>query len=33
MINELVYKFKIYLDEDGKSIRTIESYVGELLPL
>ena len=29
MINELVQKFKIYLEEDGKSIKTIESYVGD----
>jgi integrase/recombinase XerD len=27
MINELVQKFKIHLEGDGKSIKTIESYV------
>ena len=31
MINELVQKFKIYLEEDGKSIKTIESYIGTIL--
>jgi integrase/recombinase XerD len=30
MINELVQKFKIYLEEDGKSIKTIESYAGDI---
>jgi integrase/recombinase XerD len=29
MINELVQKFKINLEEDGKSPKTIESYVGD----
>jgi integrase/recombinase XerD len=29
MINELVKRFKIHLEEDGKSIKTVESYVGD----
>lgn len=29
MINELVQRFKIHLEEDGKSIKTVESYVGD----
>jgi integrase/recombinase XerD len=29
MINELVYKLKIYLVEEGKSPKTAESYVGD----
>jgi len=29
MINELVQRFKTHLEEDGKSIKTIESYVGD----
>lgn len=29
MINELVQKFKIHLEEDGKSAKTVESYVGD----
>lgn len=29
MINELVQRFKINLEEDGKSVKTIESYVGD----
>lgn len=29
MINELVQKFKISLEEDEKSAKTIESYVGD----
>lgn len=29
MINELMQRFKIHLDEDGKSPKTIESYVGD----
>lgn len=29
MINELVQRFKIHLEEDGKSIKTIEIYVGD----
>ncbi|NRT73833.1 tyrosine-type recombinase/integrase [Clostridium beijerinckii] len=29
MINELVQRFKIHLEEDGKSPKTIESYVGD----
>ena len=28
MINELVQRFKIHLEEGGKSTKTIESYVG-----
>ena len=26
MISELIQKFKIHLEEDGKSVKTIESY-------
>lgn len=33
MLNKLVEKFKIYLEEDGKSAKTVECYVGILLPL
>lgn len=29
MINELIQRFKIHLEEDGKSPKTIESYVGD----
>jgi integrase/recombinase XerD len=29
MINELVQKFKIHLEKDGKSAKTVESYVGD----
>jgi len=29
MMNELVQRFKIHLEEDGKSPKTIESYVGD----
>ena len=29
MINELVQKFKIHLEEDGKSAKTVESHVGD----
>lgn len=29
MKNALVQNFKIYLEEDGKSAKTIESYVGD----
>ncbi|NRT79268.1 tyrosine-type recombinase/integrase [Clostridium beijerinckii] len=29
MINELVQRFKIHLEEDGKSVKTVESYVGD----
>lgn len=29
MISELVQRFKIHLEEDGKSPKTIESYVGD----
>lgn len=29
MINELMQRFKIHLDEDGKSHKTVESYVGD----
>jgi integrase/recombinase XerD len=29
MKNELVQNFKIHLEEDGKSIKTVESYVGD----
>ena len=29
MINELVQRFKIHLQEDGKSVKTVESYVGD----
>ncbi|MDU4853948.1 MAG: tyrosine-type recombinase/integrase [Clostridioides difficile] len=29
MKNELVQKFERYLEEDGKSVKTIESYVGD----
>lgn len=29
MVNELVQKFKTHLEEDGKSMKTIESYVGD----
>lgn len=29
MINELVQKFKIHLEEDGESVKIIESYVGD----
>ncbi|APM37711.1 hypothetical protein [Clostridium kluyveri] len=32
MINELVQRFKIHLEEDGKSVKTIESYVGACIP-
>jgi len=28
-VNELVQLFKRYLEEDGKSIKTVESYVGD----
>ncbi|GLC30976.1 phage integrase N-terminal SAM-like domain-containing protein [Clostridium omnivorum] len=28
MINELIQRFKKHLEEDGKSVKTIESYVG-----
>ncbi|WP_180277995.1 hypothetical protein [Clostridium sp. LS] len=27
--NKLVQRFKIHLEEDGKSVKTIESYVGD----
>lgn len=27
--NELVQKFKIYVGEDGKSVKTVESYIGD----
>lgn len=30
MATDLVEKFKIYLKEDGKSPKTIESYVGDI---
>jgi integrase/recombinase XerD len=29
MINELVKKFKIHLEKDGKGGKTVESYVGD----
>jgi integrase/recombinase XerD len=29
MTNDLVQKFKINLEEDGKSMKTVESYVGD----
>ena len=29
MINELIQRFKIHLEEDGKSIKTVESHVGD----
>jgi integrase/recombinase XerD len=29
MKNELVQNFKVNLEEDGKSIKTVESYVGD----
>jgi integrase/recombinase XerD len=29
MVNELVQQFKKYLEEDGKSIKIVESYVGD----
>jgi integrase/recombinase XerD len=29
MINELIQRFKIHLEEDGKSAKTVESYVGD----
>jgi integrase/recombinase XerD len=29
MENDLVNNFKIHLEEDGKSIKTVESYVGD----
>lgn len=29
MKNELVQRFKIHLEEDGKSPKTIDSYVGD----
>ncbi|URZ08487.1 hypothetical protein CLROS_038690 [Clostridium felsineum] len=30
MINELVQRFKIYLKDNGKNPKTIESYVGDI---
>ncbi|MBD7912092.1 site-specific integrase [Clostridium cibarium] len=30
MINELVQRFKIYLEENRKSVKTIESYVVDI---
>ena len=29
MIHEMIQRFKIHLEEDGKSPKTIESYVGD----
>lgn len=29
MINEMIQRFKIHLEEDGKSVKTVESYVGD----
>jgi len=29
MINELVQRFKIHLEEDGKSVKTVKCYVGD----
>ncbi|WP_017413236.1 phage integrase N-terminal SAM-like domain-containing protein [Clostridium tunisiense] len=29
MKNELVQNFKMHLEEDGKSMKTVESYVGD----
>jgi integrase/recombinase XerD len=29
MKNELVQNFKVNLEEDGKSVKTVESYVGD----
>lgn len=29
MENDLVQNFKRYLEEDGKSVKTVESYVGD----
>lgn len=29
MINELIQRFKIHLEEDGKSTKTVESYIGD----
>lgn len=29
MTNELIQKFKVHLEEDGKSVKTIESYIGD----
>lgn len=29
MINELIQRFKKHLEEDGKSAKTVESYIGD----
>jgi len=29
MINEMIQRFKIHLEEDGKNAKTVESYVGD----
>jgi integrase/recombinase XerD len=29
LVNELIQRFKKHLEEDGKSVKTVESYVGD----